>query len=90
MIAAADTTLALADEQTKIIPGHGPLANKADLQRFRDMLATAYKSLSTLKSQGLTADQAVQKKPLAALDAQWGNGFMGTDKWIKVVYPAVD
>lgn len=90
MIAAADTILALTDGKTKIIPGHGPLANKADLQRFRDMLATAYKSLSTLKNQGLTADQAVQKKPLAALDAQWGNGFLGTDKWIKVVYPALD
>ncbi|MCJ8341020.1 MAG: MBL fold metallo-hydrolase [Pseudomonadales bacterium] len=90
MIAAADTILALANDQTKIIPGHGPLANKADLQSFRDMLATAYKSLSALKSQGLNADQAVQKKPLAALDAQWGKGFMGTDKWIKVVYPAVD
>ena len=40
MIAAADRMLAMAGESTRIIPGHGPLATKADLKAYRDMLAT--------------------------------------------------
>src|SRR6476646_6249172 len=38
MIVAADKVLPLADNNTKIVPGHGPLGNKADLTKFRDML----------------------------------------------------
>ncbi|MGC1966235.1 MAG: MBL fold metallo-hydrolase, partial [Candidatus Acidiferrales bacterium] len=40
MIAAADVILALADDDTKIVAGHGPLGNKADLTKSRDMLIT--------------------------------------------------
>src|SRR5574341_1193442 len=40
MVAAADRMLALANAETKIIPGHGPLSNRAELQAYRDMLAT--------------------------------------------------
>ena len=40
MIAAVDRALALATDRTRIIPGHGPLATKADLKAYRDMLAT--------------------------------------------------
>ena len=37
-IASADAVLSRSDASTKIIPGHGDLANRADLQRFHDML----------------------------------------------------
>src|ERR1700722_8752370 len=41
MIAAADRILSLADNDTKIVAGHGPLGNKADLTKSRDMLITS-------------------------------------------------
>src|ERR1700722_12078359 len=41
MIAAADKILSLADNDTKIVAGHGPLGNKADLTKSRDMLITS-------------------------------------------------
>ena len=90
MIAATDYVLGQANADTKIIPGHGPVGNIADLKAYRDMLATAHKALLALKQQGLTAEQAIDKKPLALLDEAWGKGFLATDKWIKIVYPAVD
>jgi glyoxylase-like metal-dependent hydrolase (beta-lactamase superfamily II) len=90
MIKGADTILALANAETKIIPGHGPVGNIDDLKAYREMLSHAHKSLLTLKKQGLSAEQAIEKKPLASLDKQWGGGFLSTDKWIKIVYPAVD
>ena len=90
MIAATDHILGLVNKDTKIIPGHGPVGGIDDLKVYREMLVTAHKALLTLKQQGLTAEQAIEKKPLAALEEKWGKGFLSTDKWIKIVYPAID
>jgi cyclase len=86
VIAAADAMLELSDDDTKIIPGHGPLGNKAQLKAYRDMLITALKRLSDLKSSGKSAAEAVAENPLSDLDAAWGNGLLPSDKWIMVVY----
>lgn len=86
MIAAADRALALADDNTKIIPGHGPLARKADLAAYRAMLMTARKNIKALVDAGKTAAEVVAAKPTAALDAQWADGFLAADVWVKIVY----
>src|ERR1700720_2275835 len=52
MIAAADKVLPLAGNYTKIVPGHGPLGNKADLTKFREMLVTTRDRVQKLKSAG--------------------------------------
>jgi len=87
---AANTMLSVINDDTKIIPGHGPIANKKDLEAYRDMLKTAYTNLLALKNQGLSADEAKVKKPLAELDKDWSGGIFKTDKWIEVIYPAVN
>ena len=89
VIAAADRMLALADDYTKIIPGHGPLANKAQLMAYRKMLETAQMRLGELKSSGKSAAEAVAAKPLSDLETTWGNGFLSTDRWIAIVYDGV-
>jgi glyoxylase-like metal-dependent hydrolase (beta-lactamase superfamily II) len=89
VIAGVDTILALTDDNSKIIPGHGPLGSRADLQRYRDMLAIAYERLLKLKNQGVSAEDAVLQAPLEDLAADWGSGIFTADKWIGVVYPAV-
>ena len=88
-IAAVDAILAISDDETKIIPGHGPLANKADLQEYRDMLSTAYKALLRLKKAGLTATEAAIGRPLRKLDKQWADGMFSSERWIHVIYPAI-
>ncbi len=89
MIAAADKILSLASNDTKIVPGHGPLGNKADLTKFRDMLVTARDRVQKLKSAGKSALEAATEKPLADLDAVWGNGIISTDQFVQVVYRAL-
>jgi cyclase len=89
VIAGADEILALTDAQSKIIPGHGPLGSREDLQRYRDMLATAYDRLLALKNQGMSVEDAVAKAPLKDLEADWGGGIFSADKWIEIVYSAV-
>lgn len=89
MIAGIDAILAIADDKTKIIPGHGPLATKADLQAARNMLQTAYDRLRTLKAAGKTAAEAVSAAPLDDLEKEWGDGLFSGDRWIEITYPGV-
>jgi glyoxylase-like metal-dependent hydrolase (beta-lactamase superfamily II) len=89
MIRGVDQLLALADDETKIIPGHGPLANKAQLREYRQMLQTAYERLLKLKADGKTAADAIAAMPLADLEAQWGNGMFTGDRWIEIIFSGV-
>jgi cyclase len=86
MIAAADTVLSLADNHTKIVAGHGPLGNKADLRKSRDMLITSRDRVQKLKSAGKSAQEAVAEKPFADLEPVWGKGIINGDQWVQVVY----
>jgi cyclase len=86
MIAGATKMLAMVDNETKIVPGHGPLGNKADLRAFRDMLVTARARVQKLKFSGKTLEQAVAAKPLNDLDPVWGKGVLTSDAFVHVVY----
>ena len=81
-IAAVDKILTLAGDDTKIVPGHGPLGNKADLTKFRDMLVTSRDRIKKLKSAGKSAQEAVAEKPFADLDPVWGKGVVNGDQWV--------
>ena len=86
MIAAADKVLSLADEETKIVAGHGPLGNKADLTKARDMLITSRDRVQKLKAAGKSAQEAVGEKPFADLEPVWGRGIINGDQWVQIVY----
>jgi cyclase len=86
MIAAADKILAIANSDTKIVPGHGPLGNKADLASTRDMLMTVVDRVEKLKAAGKTYQEAAAAKPLADLDAAWAKGMLGSDLFVQVIY----
>jgi glyoxylase-like metal-dependent hydrolase (beta-lactamase superfamily II) len=86
MIDAADKILSLADKDTKIVAGHGPLGNKADLTKSRDMLITSRDRVQKLKSAGKSALEAVAEKPFADLDPVWGKGIINSDQFVQIVY----
>lgn len=86
MIAGATRMLAMVDNDTKIVPGHGPLGNKSDLTQFRDMMRTARDRVQKLKSAKKTLQEAVDAKPLADLDPVWGKGLMNGDRFVHLVY----
>jgi glyoxylase-like metal-dependent hydrolase (beta-lactamase superfamily II) len=88
-IAGLTKLLAVADNQTKIVPGHGPLGNKADVMKFREMLSTVRERLQKLKSSGKSVEEAVAARPLADLDAAWGKGLNDSDTFVKIAYPAL-
>jgi glyoxylase-like metal-dependent hydrolase (beta-lactamase superfamily II) len=86
MIAAADKILAIANNDTKIVPGHGPLGNKADLTSTRDMLLTAVERVEKFKAAGKPYQEAVIAKPLADLDATWVKGFVTGELFVQIIY----
>jgi glyoxylase-like metal-dependent hydrolase (beta-lactamase superfamily II) len=73
MIRALDTYIKAANDGTKVVPGHGPLATKADLIVFRDMLVTSHDRIKKLFDEGKTEEEVIALKPLADLDATWAN-----------------
>ena len=86
MIDGAAQGLKLANDQTKIVPGHGPVGDKAALQRAHDMLVTDRDHVKVLKDGKKTLADAVAAKPTADLDAQWGKGFIQPDAFVTLVY----
>ncbi len=86
IVAAVDKVLPTIDGGTKLIPGHGPLGTKADLQAYRDVVAGIRDRVKALIAQGKTLDQVIAAKPSAQWDATWGKGYMGPDVFVSFVY----
>jgi len=86
VIAGVEEVLGRIDDNTKVIPGHGPLGNKTDLKAYRDMLATVHESMTKLIEAGKNIDEIIAAKPTADFDAKWGGGFLKPDQWVRIVY----
>jgi len=89
VIAAAEQALAEIGERTRIIPGHGPLATRADLQAYRDVVKTLRDRIAKLKAEGKSRDATIAAKPTADHDAAWGTGFMKGDIFTGLVYDSL-
>ena len=67
MIASHDFALSLADDETRIIPGHGPISSKADLQAARDMLQTVHDRVAARIKAGDSLDTILESNILQDL-----------------------
>jgi cyclase len=76
--------LTMISADTKVIPGHGPLGTRADLERFRDMLVET----TNIVRQRLQAGETLEKMQAEGLPEKfkpWGAGFVDAKRWIQVV-----
>jgi hypothetical protein len=85
VIAGCDRALGIARDDTKIIPGHGPLSNKAELKAYRDMLAVVAERIGKMVSEGKTGEEIAAAKPTADLDEKWGKGFVKPDQFAQMI-----
>jgi glyoxylase-like metal-dependent hydrolase (beta-lactamase superfamily II) len=85
-VAAAERALTLADDRTKIIPGHGPVMTKADLVAWRDMLVTLRDRVAAMKAKKKTLDEVKAAKPTAEFDAAHSQGFIKPDMLVEMIY----
>lgn len=86
LIEAQQMALDLADEDTRIIPGHGELASKADLQETNDTIKAARAAVKVRVDAGDTLEEAVAAKPLAQWDDTYGSGFIDSDTFVATIY----
>lgn len=76
------------NDKTKVIPGHGPLSSKKDLQAFHDMLVGTSAEVSAMKKKGLSLEQ-IKAKGLSAKWKEWTDGFIPADVWIGIVHSSL-
>ena len=69
----------MADDETKIMPGHGPVASRADLQKDLDMLVDAEARVKALIDEGMAPEDIVAAKPLADYHDEYNWGFITTE-----------
>jgi len=93
LIASIERVLSLdpgpAPGEARIIPGHGPLATRADLVAYLEMLRGTSGAVEAARKKGRTLEQMKQEKVLAAWEEKWGKGFLKTDDFTEILYNAL-
>jgi glyoxylase-like metal-dependent hydrolase (beta-lactamase superfamily II) len=88
-ITAADAILALSNEKTRIIPGHGAVVGRREVEAWRAMLDQVRQRVRALIAAGKTLEQAVAAKPTADLDAKVGSNFISPDQIVEAAYKSM-
>ena len=89
MIAAAEANVAMVGKTTIVVPGHGPIGDRAGLVAFRDMLVAVHANVAALKAKGLSLDQVIAARPTATFDDKWGKFVIGPAFFTRLVYEGV-
>lgn len=82
-----DLVISMTDAETKVIPGHGPMSDKAELVAYRAMIGEAVKRVEALREEGKTLEEAVAAKPLADLDRN--EGFIRDDAFVTAIWSSM-
>jgi glyoxylase-like metal-dependent hydrolase (beta-lactamase superfamily II) len=86
VINAARYILSIINDDTKIIPGHGHLSNKAELNGYVDMLTNLRDKMNKLISEGKTLNEIQAAKPTQEYDDKWGHGFLSPNQFVQILY----
>lgn len=89
VLAAAERVIALSNDSSVIIPGHGPLARRSDLIAYRDMLAEVIGVVQRERAAGKTLEQIIAMRPAARWDTNPG-AFIGGNAFVTAVYTSLD
>jgi cyclase len=87
LIAASRTALALVPEDVKIIPGHGPIATKADLRAYLAMLEDVRGKVAAARSAGRSLDQVKAMKIAAPYEMK--GSYVSGDSFIEAIWSSL-
>ena len=90
MVHAADLALSLADETTRIIPGHGPLGMTEDLRNYRDYLIKASANVQALIDEEMSLQQIIAAKPTAEWDDELGKAWITPAQFVTFIYNSLE
>jgi glyoxylase-like metal-dependent hydrolase (beta-lactamase superfamily II) len=86
MIRGTNEWLKLANDNTKIVVGHGGLAKKSDIAAYNEMVKTARERVEKLFNEGKSEAEVIAAKPLADLDKTWADNDQASAAFVKQVY----
>ena len=89
MVAGCREMLIRIDDKTVVIPGHGPVTDKAHLEAYVAMLSDIGAKVAALIQAGKTLDEVKAAKPTAAYDQIWGKGRRNGDQFAEIVYNGI-
>ncbi|HEY6925188.1 MAG TPA: MBL fold metallo-hydrolase [Steroidobacteraceae bacterium] len=90
MIAWYDTLYRLCGPNTRIIPGHGPVASREDVREYQRMLREVRNRVAKAVSAGMTEDQLIAAHPLDDLDVKWGGNLIKQPYLLAIVYEELE
>jgi len=90
MVAAADLALSLADESTRIIPGHGPLGITEDLKNYRDYLVNASANVQELIDSGMDLPRIIAAEPTREWDEELGKTWITPPQFVTFIYNSLE
>jgi len=86
LVAALEGTLARSDSQTIVIPGHGPVATRADLAAYRDMLVAVGRKVREAVEAGRSIDEVLASRPTADFDDRYAKGAVNPERFVRALY----
>jgi glyoxylase-like metal-dependent hydrolase (beta-lactamase superfamily II) len=89
IIGAGYRALSIANDDTAIIPGHGPVSDAAGLAAWLEMLKITRVSMQSLIDRGMSEDEALAARPTAEFDEQYGGGFMNRENYNRLLYQSL-
>jgi len=88
MVAAVEAALARSNSRTVVIPGHGPVSNRAELAAYRDMLVAVGRKVREAIESGMGIEEILTAKPTAEFDARYGRpgAIVAPEEFVRSVY----
>jgi len=86
LILALDDILARTNAQTRVIPGHGPLSTRADVQAYRDMLVVVRDRVARALRAGRSQQQVLDARPSREFDQRFGGSFITAETFVSRTY----
>ena len=90
MVNAADLALSMANESTRIIPGHGPLAMAEDLKNYRDFLIEASTNVQALIDRDMNLEQIIAAEPTREWDESLGKIWITPPQFVTFIYNSLE
>ena len=86
LLESMTTFIELSGPNTKVVPGHGDVTNRAGLVAHREVITTVLGRVSRALGDGKTVEQIVASKPTADLDQKVGNAAASADRFVQQLY----
>jgi len=89
LLKTLNQVLFMIDDNTVIVPGHGSLANKADLTKYKDVITELSEKVTMMRLEGKSEEEIVAAGISKEYDESWGSGFINPTKFISFLYNGI-